>query len=399
MICTKEVSKKFGITRQTINNYINKGLLTAPEKDSKNRYKWTQENINQLASIVNRNDHQLKDYNKDILNIQNRRYLGSKFKLLDFIESTTEPFIDTVEVVADLFAGTGVVADLFAKKGKKVIVNDILYSNYISYITWFGNQEINYKKVKQKIDELNQLQGLYGYCTRNFGNKYFSNDNAMKIDAIREKINSYTDINKREEAFLLTSLLYAADKIANTVGHYDAYRKKMDSLNPIHLKVPKLNTYKENLIYNQNANELVKNIKSDLVYIDTPYNSRGYENAYHVLENIITWTKPEVEGISKKAVTRKQKASDYNKKIAPLAFNDLITNIKAKYILVSYNNMAKKGNSRSNAKISNEEIISTLEKKGKVSIYSHDFQAFTTGKSKIDNHKELLYLCEVLKNE
>ncbi|WP_446677629.1 hypothetical protein [Streptococcus pneumoniae] len=25
---------------------------------------------------------------------------------------------------------------------------------------------------------------------------------------------------------------------------------------------------------------------ADLVYIDTPYNSRGYENAYLVLENI-----------------------------------------------------------------------------------------------------------------
>ena len=32
-------------------------------------------------------------------------------------------------------------------------------------------------------------------------------------------------INYKEYAILITSLLYAMDRIANTVGHYDAYRK------------------------------------------------------------------------------------------------------------------------------------------------------------------------------
>ncbi|WP_186786590.1 DNA adenine methylase, partial [Streptococcus pneumoniae] len=55
--------------------------------------------------------------------------------------------------------------------------------------------------------------------------------------------------------------------------------------------------------------------------------------------------------------------------------------------------MNKKGNSRSNAKISNEEIIKILSKRGKVQVFETDFSPFTTGKSKIENHKELLYLC------
>ena len=57
--------------------------------------------------------------------------------------------------------------------------------------------------------------------------------------------------------------------------------------------------------------------------------------------------------------------------------------------------MAHKGNSRSNAKISNEEILESLKKRGSVEIFSTDFNAFTTGKSKIENHKELLYLCKI----
>jgi adenine-specific DNA-methyltransferase len=185
------------------------------------------------------------------------------------------------------------------------------------------------------------------------------------------------------------------DKVANTVGHFDAYRKKMDSYKIIHLKVPEINNNEGNLIFNMDANQLVRQIKSDLVYIDTPYNSRGYESAYHVLENVAEWKKPNVEGVARKAVNRSEKSSAYTKSKAPQAFEDLIQHISARYILVSFNNMAKKGNSRSNAKISNEEIIAILQKKGNVKVFSTDFSAFTTGKSHIKDHKELLYLCEV----
>ncbi|MFT4244963.1 MAG: DNA adenine methylase [Micrococcaceae bacterium] len=168
-------------------------------------------------------------------------------------------------------------------------------------------------------------------------------------------------MNEREKAILLTSLLYAMDKVANTVGHFDAYRKQMDSFKALVLRKPDLNINYMNKIFNEDANLLVRKIKADLVYIDTPYNSRGYESAYHVLENVMERKKPNVEGIAKKAVNRKEKSSDYTKAKAPEAFDDLIQNIDSKYILVSYNNMAKKGNSRPNAKISNEEIINSLK--------------------------------------
>ena len=267
---------------------------------------------------------------------------------------------ENINIVADIFGGTGVVSNLFRDQGKKIIINDILTSNYISYLTWFGNEKIDYTKIKKLIHELNSIEGFFGYVSNNFGNRYFSVENSEKIDAIREKIESYRNINQREKAFLLTSLLYAMDKSANTVGHFDAYRKVMSNTTPIKLRIPIKNDNIGNQIFNENANDLVKRIYADLVYIDTPYNSRGYENAYHVLENIIEWKKPEVEGVAKKAVNRADKTSDYTKSKAPQAFKDLINNIKAKYILVSYNNMENKGNARSNAKISQAEIISII---------------------------------------
>lgn len=63
--------------------------------------------------------------------------------------------------------------------------------------------------------------------------------------------------------------------------------------------------------------------------------------------------------------------------------------------MVSYNNTAHKGAGRSNAKISNDEIIKSLSKRGNVKVFSEKFQVFTTGKTNIKNHKELLYLVEV----
>ena len=68
--------------------------------------------------------------------------------------------------------------------------------------------------------------------------------------------------------------------------------------------------------------------------------------------------------------------------------------MRARYILLSYNNMAEKGNERSNAKISDEDIMRILQKKGKVKIFSKKYKAFSTGKSDIKENQERLFLCE-----
>ena len=394
---TKMVEKKFNLTRQTLHNWINEGLLPAPKKDFRNWYIWSDEDISNIQNIIERKtaENNNTHFDDSFLRIENRRYLGSKLKMLDFINEVVENNISDIKTVADIFGGTGVVADLFRKKGKKIIINDILHSNVINYYTWFGNEKIDYNKVISIITELNNLTPTSdNYVSINFGGKYFSYENAKKIGAIREQIDSY-DVNEREKSFLLTSLLYAMDKVANTVGHYDAYRKKMDTLNPIHLKVPEYIINKDNEIYCEDANQLVKRIKADLVYIDTPYNSRQYGDTYHLLENIVDWKKSELTGVALKMVDRTHIKSKYSTSKATEAFEDLINNIQAKYILVSYNNMARKGSGRSNAKISNEEIISILEKKGTVKIFETPFKVFTTGKTNIENHKEILYLCEV----
>ncbi|WP_440896848.1 DNA adenine methylase [Amphibacillus sp. Q70] len=402
MTTTKEIEIKYDITRQTLHNWISEGTISLPPKDWRGWFDWKVKNEKEIQEILSKKVYKNNFQQPNLaiptekLNIHNRRYIGSKQKMLTFIDNIVKENTTDIKVVADIFGGTGSVANLFRKQGKRIILNDILYSNYLSFLTWFGNEEVNQKSIEDKISELNSIiPKKENYVSHHFGDKYFSLENATKIGAIREKIEEYNDLNKREKAFLLTSLLYAMDKVANTVGHYDAYRRKMDSLTPIQLKVPEMNNNNGNEIYKTDANLLVRKIKADLVYIDTPYNSRQYGDAYHLLENIMEWKKPEVEGVAKKMINRKHIKSNYNTAKAPEVFLDLIENIQSKYILVSYNNMAKKGSGRSNAKISNEEILKILKNRGKVSVFSTDFNVFTTGKTNIDNHKELLYLCEV----
>lgn len=398
---TKDILAHFDLSRQTLHNWIKDGLITAPAKDWRGWRMWTEQHVAELKDTIIKKEAQISSpvVTEAKLQIKNRRYLGSKYKLLEFIWKIVDENCKGVHTVADIFGGTGVVADRFNVAGKPIIVNDILYSNYLSYWTWFSDAPIDDRKIENVIAELNSLEpNEENYVSKNFGGMYFTHENAMKIGYIRAEIERRSEqFTFREKAVLITSLLYAMDKAANTVGHYDAYRRKLDATKAIKLLVPELKDSRNsgNKIFKEDANALVRKIKADLFYIDTPYNSRQYGDAYHLLENIAAWQQPVVSGVAKKMLNRQHLKSDYCTMKAPQAFADLIAHINGKYILVSYNNMAEKGVGRSNAKISAEEIVEILQTRGRVQTFATDFQAYTTGKTNISDHQEILYLCEV----
>lgn len=334
--------------------------------------------------------------------INNRRYLGNKFNLSEFIKTVVNENCQNINSVVDIFSGTGAVADLFLDK--TIITNDLLYSNYICHCAWFFPQSYDKKIIIKYAENFNKIHTTENnYMRQNFSNTFFSADNCSKIGFIRENIENLYENNKinfKEYAILITALLYGMDKIANTVGHYDAYRKKIDNHKSlvIPLILPSMDIKNNNQCFNEDANELIKHITGDLLYLDPPYNSRQYSDAYHLLENIAKWQKPEVFGVARK-MDRSHIKSNYCTTSATSAFEELIINANAKYILLSYNNMAEKGNDRSNAKISDDNIMRILEKKGNVCIFEKEYKSFTTGKSNIKDNSERLFLCEVYKNE
>ena len=319
--------------------------------------------------------------------IYNRRYLGSKYKLLEFIKKIVEKNTENSKVFLDLFAGTGVVADYFNKK-YDVVLNDLLRCNYFSYECFFSNLEYDEKKLIEIMKKYNEkIIEDNNYYSENFKNTYLSEKNLKKVGFIRDDIDDLfekKEINKREKAILITSLIYAVDRIANTVGHYDAYRKNGDLEKKLILKFPQIENEnnKNNKIFCMDANELVKEFSADIVYIDPPYNSRQYSDAYHFLENIATNEKPDVFGVARK-MDRTHIKSKYCLSSAKKTLEELIEDISAKYILFSYNNTQQKANSRSNARISDSEILEILESKGEVTVFEKDFNPFTVGKTNI----------------
>lgn len=336
-----------------------------------------------------------------MININNRRYIGSKTKLVEIIYSETKKRVSGNFSFADIFAGTGVVAYEFALNGHPVIVNDILYSNYVSYKTWFSNEDVNIEKLEKIIDGFNKVpysKIKQNYFSKIYGGKYYSINDSKKIGYIRDEIEKNKDkLNEREYCSLVTSLMYTADRVANTVGHFEHFLKKEPEDTNFELRSLVLEKIDNCLLYQKDANKLVREIKADVVYIDPPYNARQYINFYHVLENLVTWEKPtEFEGTSMK-FKRDHLKSGYSRVIAKQLMEDLIENIDAKLIVVSYNNTYNARSSASNNKIQEEEIIEILKAKGKLDIVEIDYQYFNTGQTKFNNHKEKLYFCEVRK--
>lgn len=206
--------------------------------------------------------------------INNRRYLGNKYKLLPFITRVVESECPQVEVVADIFSGTGAVSSAF--QDKVLITNDLMYSNYICNYAWFGAEDYDPRRVAEFVTAYNAKKRFgENYMTRNFAGTYFTRGDCARIGYIREDIErSYKKglLNRRERALLITSLLYAMDRIALTCGHYDAYRKGARAEGSLELCVPlaKVHNDPRNQCFNEDANNLVKRIEADLVYIDPP---------------------------------------------------------------------------------------------------------------------------------
>ncbi|MGI9347302.1 MAG: DNA adenine methylase, partial [Gammaproteobacteria bacterium] len=338
----------------------------------------------------------IPQHTKNHFQLHNRRYIGSKYKLINWIFSVIEKECKGQSFV-DIFSGTGVVAAVAGKHFDRVIMNDFLYSNEVIYKAFLGNDEWNPAKINTVIKKYNSITGEYldeNYFSRNFGGKFFSKTASRIIGFIRENIEcSKDDLSPREYNMLIASLLYSTDKIANTVGHYDAYFKKsvvkdnffMRPIDPVKVKNIK--------IFRQDANLLAKNIKADIAYIDPPYNSRQYSRFYHILETLTKWNSPQLHGVALKPTP--ENMSDYCRTSAKSRFAELVGDIKAKYLVVSYNNTYEPKSNSSQNKITLEEIQSILKARGKTKVFEKEYRHFNAGNTDFNNHKEYLFVTKV----
>jgi len=304
------------------------------------------------------------------------RFIGCKENLLGFIETFIKERDIRGNVFCDLFAGTGSVAKHFKKLGYKIISSDLLYFSYVLQKVYIEqNQYPKFAKLlkhlkidpveetlftsdsqsaKEIIKYLNNLEGIEGFIYKNYSpegtqgqtniRKYFTGDNAKRIDTIREKIEEWEKsnlLNEQEYFFLLCSLIEAVPFVANISGTYSAFLKEWDkrAFKKITLEVPEIIKSDEtHKVFNINGLNVFDQIKGiDILYLDPPYNERQYAPNYHILETIAKWDKPEIKGVTGMRDYEEQKSEFCNSKSGIKALGEIIKKNNFRHLLLSYN--------------------------------------------------------------
>lgn len=285
------------------------------------------------------------------------RYIGSKARLVDTIlEYIGKPdggrFIDA-------FCGTGAVAEAASNAGWPVLVNDHLASSSIMALARVMSKEqasfSNVGGYENAISELNRIAPHSGFMWKEYSpasskhcdteRKYFTEDNARKIDGIRRQISTWSEagvIDTSEKYVLIADLMGAANRIANTAGTYGCFLSKWQrqSLGTLRLSARSIRQEAPEASMSNNDVLNVACKPEDTVYLDPPYTKRQYAAYYHILETIALGDEPVVGGVCGIRPWR-HIASDYCYKVrAAGALENLVSSIPARRIFLSYSNEA-----------------------------------------------------------
>lgn len=289
------------------------------------------------------------------------RFIGSKANLLNHIDDVIIENTDGTEnVFCDIFSGTGTVARYFKPK-YEVISNDALHFSYVIQKATIENNSLpTFAKLhsigindpfkfleETQIKIVNYNDDNY-FITKNYTphdnceRMYVSNKNAARIDFIRNTLESWRKeklLNETEYYYLLAGLIEGVPSISNITGTYGAYLKHWDKRTFKDLEMARLDVIdnkRNNKCFNKDANELIKELSGDILYLDPPYNSRQYAPNYHLLETISKYDSPNIHGVTGMRPYDDLKSSFCIKNEVTEAFENLIEKAKFRNIVMSY---------------------------------------------------------------
>lgn len=282
-----------------------------------------------------------------------RKFIGCKRRLARWIGDAIFTFAGKPASFLDGFCGTGALSlEMLSRGVEQVISIDNLRSNTLILDGVLA--ETDSDRLRSAIAWLNIAPSCCGYATRWYADTYFTRDNCMRIDAIRPEVDRLLNtgqIGRAEWSALLSSLLLACDRAANTVGQYDAYLKHLGS-SPLSggrhlvdarvyepLRLTALQTVRAPCarVLTGDLLTLASRIDVEVAYLDPPYTTRQYIDNYHVLENIARWRQPELTGKTLKFPRQHLKSPFSMRRGAAGAISSALGAVRARWIALSYN--------------------------------------------------------------
>jgi adenine-specific DNA-methyltransferase len=305
-------------------------------------------------------------------------YMGNKRKVIPHIEPLIQQIKEILGkdklAIGEGFSGSGVVSRLFKNHASTLYVNDLAgYSKTINQCYLANPSKETLPVISNYIQQANAYVSTNVSSSTNSETKfiqrywapkdtdhiqegervYYTKENGRRIDMYQEFIQN--QVPEEYRPYLLAPLLAEASKHNNCSGNFAAFYKK-DKIGHfggknendikritqnIELPLPlfSVNDCKVN-ISQKDVNEWVKEIPElDLVYYDPPYNKHPYHIYYFLLDIINNWDTTIEIPDTFRGQPKNWEASLYNSHSkANEAFDSLIKNTRAKYILVSYNN-------------------------------------------------------------
>lgn len=347
-------------------------------------------------------------------------YIGNKRSLLPFIKQGVEIVQKELNKeflhCFDVFSGSGIVSRFLKSYASSITTNDLeTYAKIISSCYLSNKSSINFDELEKIHSELvksttneistcelnNSCPGFVSelYAPKDednvqFGERcFYTPYNAKYIDIIRQKITD--EVPAELQKFFIAPLLSEVSVHANTAGIFKGFYKNSRTgkgqfggngknaleriKGKIELPLPIFSNFEcPSYIFQEDANTLILDEmlynhlpekEFDLAYIDPPYNQHPYGSNYFMLNLIANYQRPDCEKISRvSGIPKDWNRSSFNRKRdAAESFTNLVSSLRAKYLMVSFN---------SEGFISKNEMINILEKVGTVTVLDISYNAF-----------------------
>lgn len=382
---------------------------------------------------IHNNIHELKALNYPSL----IKYMGSKSKIMDFVFDGINEVYQGGDI-CDLFAGS---ASLAGAIGQQCVVhsNDIQSYSAILANTYNKayleqdtpkidelinkaekivkknykalNISINYSKDLNLVEFNNieqaqqalidrQFQREWHLFVKNYSGTWWSAEQCLWIDALREVANEYKE--KPIYTVILSALMFSMAYASQGTGHYAQYRdaKTESSLSDILIYrkrsilnyfIRKYNEVLEGLsdespylnhkTSTMDFKECLKSFKGGVVYADPPYCFVHYSRFYHAIETLVLYDYPTLQ-VQKGSVVKgryrdiRHQSPFCIKSQVKGAFEDLFKGVK-----ISNSNLVMSYSNTGMIEVDEIELLAIKAFKGKkIEILTTDHQHMTLGR-------------------